>query len=148
MDFFGIGFPELILILIVILIVVGPDKLPELAGTIGRTVRKIKAATSELTRDFKEMAEETTESGKEVAGTVNPKTELTRDLKEIAQEVGEVKRGVNTVLNPRGELVKGIKEIVDDVTGVGNEMSSAIKRAIEEETFTPAEEKNKKREDS
>ena len=147
MDFFGIGFPELILILIVVLIVVGPDKLPEVAGTLGRTVRKLKAATSELSREFKEMAEET-DSIKGTDRPVNPKTELTRDIKEMAQGVREVQRGINTALNPRGEMAKGIKEMVDDVTGVKKEISNTIKRTIEEEPVTPIEERNKKKEDN
>lgn len=148
MEFFGIGLPELILIFVVILIVVGPDKLPEVAGTIGRTVRKLKEATSELSREFNEIAEDTTESGGEVERPVNPKTELARDLKEVVQEVREVKKSINTAVNPRGELVKGIKEIVDDVTGVGKEMSNTIKSAIEEEPVSPAEETNKLGEDN
>lgn len=148
MDFFGIGFPELILILIVVLIVVGPDKLPEVAGTIGRTVRKLKAASSELSREFKEMAEETTDGSSKSSRRVNPKTELSRDLKEVAREVNEVKRGITTVVNPRGELVKGIKEIVDDVSGVGKEIGTTIKRTIEEESVNPAEGISKKSEEN
>lgn len=148
MDFFGIGFPELILILIIVLIIVGPDKLPEVAGTIGRTVRKLKAATSELSRDFKEMAEDAVDSSNEIQRNISTKTGLSRDLKEVAQEVAEVKRGINTVLNPRGELVKGLKEIVDDVTGVGKEMSTAIKHAVEEESISPNDTKNQKSEDN
>lgn len=148
MEFFGIGLPELILIFIVILIVVGPDKLPEVAGTIGRTVRKLKAATSELSREFEAMVEDTTDSVSEVDRTKNPRTELARDLKEVAQEVREVKRSINTAVNPRGEMVKGIKEIVDDITGVGKEMSTTIKRAIEEEPITPTKETNNQPDDN
>ncbi|MEE4240414.1 MAG: twin-arginine translocase TatA/TatE family subunit [Desulfopila sp.] len=39
---FGIGFPELILILALALIVVGPDKLPELARSIAKTIVDLK----------------------------------------------------------------------------------------------------------
>jgi len=49
---FDIGFPELILILIIALIVFGPGKLPELGGAIGRGIREFRKATQELTRDF------------------------------------------------------------------------------------------------
>jgi sec-independent protein translocase protein TatA len=49
MDFFGIGPWEILLILIVALIVVGPGKLPGIARTMGRTVRAIRRASSELT---------------------------------------------------------------------------------------------------
>jgi sec-independent protein translocase protein TatB len=45
---FGIGMPELILILAVALIVLGPKKLPDLAKSLGRALREFKKATSEL----------------------------------------------------------------------------------------------------
>ena len=45
---FGIGMPEMILILIVALIVVGPKRLPDLAKALGRAVGEFRKATSEL----------------------------------------------------------------------------------------------------
>jgi Tat protein translocase TatB subunit len=45
---FGIGMPELILIAVVALIVLGPKRLPDLAKSMGRAVREFKKATSEL----------------------------------------------------------------------------------------------------
>ncbi len=45
---FGIGLPELIVILAVALIVVGPEKLPELAKTIAKQVFELKKAASTL----------------------------------------------------------------------------------------------------
>ena len=43
---FGIGVPELILILIVGLVVFGPSKLPEIARSVGKGVREFKKATN------------------------------------------------------------------------------------------------------
>lgn len=45
---FGIGAGELMVILALALIIVGPQKLPEVARTVGRTVNGIKAQTEEL----------------------------------------------------------------------------------------------------
>ena len=45
---FGIGMPELLLILAIALIVVGPKKLPELARALGRGIAEFKKATNEL----------------------------------------------------------------------------------------------------
>ena len=50
---FGIGMPEMILILAIALIVLGPKKLPDLAKSLGRAMREFKKATS----DFKESIE-------------------------------------------------------------------------------------------
>ncbi len=45
---FGIGLPELILIMVVALIVVGPDKLPDLAKTLARQIVELKRAANSL----------------------------------------------------------------------------------------------------
>lgn len=47
---FGIGMPELIVILAVALIVIGPKKLPDLARSLGRALNEFKRAS----RDFKD----------------------------------------------------------------------------------------------
>jgi Tat protein translocase TatB subunit len=48
MFMFGIGFQELLLILAIALIVVGPSKLPDLARALGRGLAEFKRATTEL----------------------------------------------------------------------------------------------------
>lgn len=47
---FGIGVPELILILVVGLIVFGPGKLPEVARSLGKGIREFKKATNVLSQ--------------------------------------------------------------------------------------------------
>jgi len=45
---FGIGVPELILILVVGLIVFGPGKLPEMGRTLGKGIREFRKASNAL----------------------------------------------------------------------------------------------------
>ena len=49
MNFFGIGFLEILLILVIALIIFGPGKLPEIARMMGRAVRILRKATFDLT---------------------------------------------------------------------------------------------------
>ena len=45
---FGMGMPEIILILAIALIVIGPRKLPDLGRSLGRALREFRKATSEF----------------------------------------------------------------------------------------------------
>lgn len=53
----NIGIPGLLMILVVILILFGPSKLPELGRAVGRTLHEFKASARELV-DGKDEAEE------------------------------------------------------------------------------------------
>ena len=73
---FGIGMPELILIAVVALIVLGPKRLPDLAKSMGRAMREFKKATSELKEtlqvdsEFSEVKKAFTEFESDVNKTI------------------------------------------------------------------------------
>jgi sec-independent protein translocase protein TatA len=49
--FSGIGFPELLIVLVIALIVLGPKKLPEVGRSLGRGMREFKDSISGITGD-------------------------------------------------------------------------------------------------
>lgn len=53
---FGIGFPELMLIAVIALVVIGPKRLPDLAKALGRGFAEFRRATDELKQTFEEEA--------------------------------------------------------------------------------------------
>jgi sec-independent protein translocase protein TatA len=55
---FGIGMPELLLILGLALIVLGPKKLPELARALGKGLAEFRRATDDLKSEFRQMERE------------------------------------------------------------------------------------------
>ena len=59
---FGIGMPELLLILGLALIVLGPKKLPELAKALGKGMAEFRRATDELKSEFRQMEREVDEA--------------------------------------------------------------------------------------
>ncbi len=55
---FGIGMPELLLILAVALIVLGPRKLPEIARSLGRGIAEFRRTTDDMKREMEAAADE------------------------------------------------------------------------------------------
>ena len=78
MDFFGMGMGEILLILVAALIIWGPGRLPEIARTLGRTVRTLRKASFDLTTQLsKELeAEEKDRPSQPRANTADKTKEL------------------------------------------------------------------------
>jgi sec-independent protein translocase protein TatA len=65
MDFLGIGGGEIILILIIALLIWGPNRIVEIGRTLGKTVHAFRKATSDITvRMEKELQDQKEEQKK------------------------------------------------------------------------------------
>ena len=57
MNIFGIGLPEMGLIMIVALLVFGPKKLPEISRSLGSAIRDLQKASKQFEEEFKKEAD-------------------------------------------------------------------------------------------
>jgi len=89
MEFFGVGPFELLVILVLILIVVGPRRLPEMAAELARLLRAARKYGAQITQ---ELSETMNELEKEYADVRGEWKEVGQGLDETAQSVsGELK---------------------------------------------------------
>ena len=54
---FGIGMPELLIVMVIILIIFGAGKLPEIGAGMGKAIKNFKGATAEIEQEYPEKIE-------------------------------------------------------------------------------------------
>ncbi|MBW1892144.1 MAG: twin-arginine translocase subunit TatB [Deltaproteobacteria bacterium] len=89
---FGIGMPEMLLILAIALIVIGPKKLPDLAKYLGRAIGEFKKAAS----DFKESID------------------IDNNISDVKNQLEDVKDNIRSATELKSDLKSELLESKDD----------------------------------
>lgn len=98
MNVFGIGLPEMALIMVLALLVFGPKKLPEIGRSLGKAIKGFQDASKEFENEFKREAEHLEQS-------VN--TPMTARLEEPSQPVLASSSDGAPANDPSAELAEG-----------------------------------------
>jgi len=94
---FGIGGGELFFIILIILMLFGSDKVPEMARAFGKFMAQVKNATNDIKSEINRSAEE---SG----------------IKKDIEEALDIDAGINPIKDIQEEIEKQ-KEDIEDITG-------------------------------
>lgn len=83
-----IGFLELIVVFIVALLAIGPDKLPSYARKLGVALREFRKATADMSKDVREsVIEPLEEAQRPIREAIEPLTELDREVRQDIQSI-------------------------------------------------------------
>lgn len=88
MPFGSLGIWEMLIIALIILVVFGPGRLPEIAGSLGKTLREFKKGMNEIQRELQEAERQGRFQEREEKGadTSRPDTRATRPTLRDAPE--------------------------------------------------------------
>jgi Tat protein translocase TatB subunit len=103
--FGSIGFPELLLIFIVVLLVFGPKKLPEFAKLLGKMVHEFRSTV--------DGAKSAIEDEIYKEGMADSIKGISRDVKEALNITGDIGKEVQDALDVGGSIRSEIKDALD-----------------------------------
>ena len=86
---FGIGMPELLIILGLALVILGPKKLPDIAKGLGRAMREFRKATDEMKESLQEETEELGQIKDTIVEEIDRAAESEEDVGDEAEEPAE-----------------------------------------------------------
>jgi sec-independent protein translocase protein TatB len=116
MEILGVGPMELILILIIALIILGPNDMVKAGKTIGRTMRSVIkspqwAAFSQISRGVRTLP-----------NRLMREAGLEEEMKDLRQTQDELRQQVNEVMKIKAPFVENAQEIDREVRSIGSEL--------------------------
>jgi sec-independent protein translocase protein TatB len=114
--FSNIGITELLVILLLALLVVGPERLPEMGRTLAKTLRDLRKAYENLTKDLGPELMSIQETTKELRESVESVTSIPQDMVSSVVKAADL-----------DDTIDDLKKDLDSLQQVGRTMSDAGK---------------------
>jgi len=117
-----IGTMELVVIFVVALLVLGPDKVPKYAKKAGKFLSSIKVYADKLTEDINEsVIEPLEEVQKPLKKAIEPLKNISDD---INKPIKDIKKSVSDIGKPKKkeEIISEVEEIKEDLSSETNEI--------------------------
>lgn len=135
MDILGVGFPELVFIFIIAMMVFGPRRLPEIAAKAGKTIRDLRNMSQGLMTEWQReitVAARLEELEEARQGLEEAKRELQQAQKTIAAET------LSPLKTARNEINEVKKELQQPKTTPPPEASSEKESAVKPTSVSPS----------
>lgn len=105
MNFFGVGPAEIILVLVIAVVVLGPERIPAAAVQLAKALRYVRGyatdATSQLRAEMAELTKEYEEVRKELTEF---RQSVRTDMTSVTDEVSRMLEDVKPIVEPGGDL--------------------------------------------
>ncbi|MFD9897521.1 Sec-independent protein translocase protein TatB [Mesorhizobium sp. NPDC059025] len=102
---FEVGWTEMLVIAIVMIVVVGPKDLPNMLRTFGRTVAKLRAMAGDFQKQFNEALKEAelddVKKSVDELRSLNPAAQIRKQLNPFEQAAADVRSGVDNMMKPK-----------------------------------------------
>src|SRR5215217_6933897 len=102
---FEVGWTEMLVIAIVMIVVVGPKDLPNMLRTFGRTTAKLRAMASDFQRQFNDALKEAelddVKKSVDELRSLNPAAEIKKQLNPFEKAAADVRSGLDAAMKPR-----------------------------------------------
>jgi len=140
--FSNIGITELIIILLLALIVVGPERLPEMGRKLGEMLRDVRKAYENLTKDLGPELASLQQTTQELRETVNSVTAIPQDMVETVVKAG----GLEDTLDELKAVQDSVGQFSQTMTAAGKMVKNPVGAAKSALMPTPAEEEEEEEE--
>jgi sec-independent protein translocase protein TatB len=102
---FDIGWPEMLVIAVVLIVVVGPKDLPRMLRTFGKTTSNLRRMAGDFRKQFDEALKEAelddVKSTIDSARKLNPAADIRKALNPMEQAANEVRAGLDGMMKPQ-----------------------------------------------
>jgi sec-independent protein translocase protein TatB len=127
--FSNIGITELIVILLLALLVVGPERLPEVARKLAKTLRDVRVMYENLTKDLGPELMSLQQTTREIRESVESVRSIPKDMVDSVVKAAELDDTVSELKGLTGELDQVSKSMTQAKKAIQQPMQAAVDTA-------------------
>jgi sec-independent protein translocase protein TatA len=126
MNVFGVGLPEMMVIMAVALLIFGPKKLPEIGRTVAKTIRSLQDASKEFESELRREADQLAQAASETSAlAAEPEEELADTPDDETEAETDVDAGIEPDAGIEAETEADAEQLEETVAAVSDESSLA-----------------------